>query len=1719
MSNIIYEIRAPNNKIYEISGAPSQEAANEYVGRLLAQEQKAKPIEGFMESSTQQFWSQLAAGAGAGEAVAAAAASPEARDYLRGVAEGIRGGDQDPSTRPPELSDLVSRRAVDAVKAYAGQAAGSIAGMLPATAAGAATGFAVGGPGGAVRGATLATQGQAGLSGISELYRGLVEEGIDPATAGRLAVPLGLAISRVENKYLEQAIARSLGGQVSQGAIGRITERVIGGRAGGVRQTLVTGAGSEMGGEALREAVKAGTTGNLDLAERASRVAEAGIVGGMGGSMVGAATRVAGGAGPSAAEQQQAQAALAEAAAPEAAPAPAAEAAAPAAEVPTTPAFTRTEVPLKPQPFKTPEEASTFFAENPQYAPPTAMTSPEASVAWANAARQSEWDSRVTDLRTNALTNFIAAPQTQIETEGEAPRARPNLDQASTFLSNLAQAASQGNLNNINRFTVSDVAGASMRSQGIEPGKLSKDETKFVTDELNALVADGYLVKPTPSTYGVSYGFRQAPEGPTPRAESNRNDVEFARRLEEGTVDADLMRRMGATPNLPQQPAQEQAPALPEAAPAEGFTTARGSTYEVFPDGTTVRYKAARPEHPGDFGLKARSARTVMLTEDNIRALAPPADTNWRYVITGENKLSLATQRPDGQWGITPSQRDVPFTTQPEVGLHPLELWRPETISGMEGFREVHPGNKIVQVSNPAAPAAPAAPEAAKAAEPAQETQPGEMTQQDPPQEWSPTSNNSPDADVDISETPAAPFSPILGYLPADPVQGRAIVNRATLDSMNPIARTIFSPMLFLSKQYPHLRPGSRVLDAMRFRYQQGNIEIQNKLAEGMNKLKPGEEAVLARLREESSKLGQEAAGVAKLPAHMKTVFDNQIAAMNRAFDYWIAARTIKYFDPASVTDPEAKARLNEFWKRNRNKELWEISPQELQAASPEGYAAKQSLENIRNPYYMPMVAEGTHFVAAYKRDVNGGRIGKPVAMVPLTPLKPRQRGLGRPDPEVYARQEMADRGFTPDKYYITPQPVEFTRDKDAVALRDNSDVLAKYINQINSIRSIKNDTEAQNILNSLMRSMDKDAILNFMRPNQGILIPITKLNESYYLSDTVSRQMAGLSKLQARAYTQNAWDRVTSDLPTRDREYLNDLRDYSSQPQETGIIGRLRTFNFYAFIGPALDSALVNGFQTVTSTIPLLARDSNPALALKYVSGAFADSVKHFGAALKFDSSKFGDAIANAGRTVDERQAIKRAAKMGVLTPYNTTEIGAGRVILNTAKLKEKGIPFPGAVAKYGSLMLNIFNRPQHTTEQMNRATAFIASYRLATDHPEVMATANSLDGKNFAGPDAAFWYALSRTDESQTIQGPEDRAEFLRKYPVAQLATQFMPYTFKMTELMLYNGLNVLKKAKAEPAMARTAALGLAYYGLAIISVAGVWGLPGAEPLREAIEAVIKYGWKDVENFDQDLFEWAQNNFGTTVAEVLTRGGPYAAGMFSGSTRLGLNPMQFQEMVSSGLSALAGPAASYPEQIYNSFQYANRGEYIRAFGALMPRFIDNIAKGADLKFGTGDIRNPGGTTIMSQRDIEEVDKKHAVPTWLRVAVGFPPPEVEKARTTYYNAKELQGAAAVYSTKANEKLANLRAEQMRADARGDREAWANARRRMDDLEKEINARNERLRASGQTAGLFEYNWEEISKKALEKVQGVTSRENIMRMGGPRSREDIREMYRSRYPE
>lgn len=145
------------------------------------------------------------------------------------------------------------------------------------------------------------------------------------------------------------------------------------------------------------------------------------------------------------------------------------------------------------------------------------------------------------------------------------------------------------------------------------------------------------------------------------------------------------------------EPLPQGAPPAAVASPTT-FTTAKGSTYVVNPDGTTTRDKAFRPEHGhAEQGPQPQSEATFYLSPDDANKLAgiqARGGAASRVVVQNGHAALQFVDGPDA--GKIWRDTVVQVGTAPAVGLLPVELWD-------QGTR-VHFGNPIVEVGVPAAP-------------------------------------------------------------------------------------------------------------------------------------------------------------------------------------------------------------------------------------------------------------------------------------------------------------------------------------------------------------------------------------------------------------------------------------------------------------------------------------------------------------------------------------------------------------------------------------------------------------------------------------------------------------------------------------------------------------------------------------------------------------------------------------------------------------------------------------------------------------------------------------------------------------------------------------------------------------------------------------------------------------------------------------------------------
>lgn len=118
-----------------------------------------------------------------------------------------------------------------------------------------------------------------------------------------------------------------------------------------------------------------------------------------------------------------------------------------------------------------------------------------------------------------------------------------------------------------------------------------------------------------------------------------------------------------------------QISAAPSVTPPSRFATSRGSVYVQLPNGTTVRYKAPRPEHGLDAGWMQRSDGTAFLTPADADRLSVVQATSPRglRLLQDQEAARLAVGYADE---LRPFRDTiVPYELAAQEGMMPLEMW------------------------------------------------------------------------------------------------------------------------------------------------------------------------------------------------------------------------------------------------------------------------------------------------------------------------------------------------------------------------------------------------------------------------------------------------------------------------------------------------------------------------------------------------------------------------------------------------------------------------------------------------------------------------------------------------------------------------------------------------------------------------------------------------------------------------------------------------------------------------------------------------------------------------------------------------------------------------------------------------------------------------------------------------------------------------------------
>jgi hypothetical protein len=933
--------------------------------------------------------------------------------------------------------------------------------------------------------------------------------------------------------------------------------------------------------------------------------------------------------------------------------------------------------------------------------------------------------------------------------------------------------------------------------------------------------------------------------------------------------------------------------------------------------------------------------------------------------------------------------------------------------------------------------------------------------------------------------------------LPADVADAHKVVKRATENQISGVMKWFGSPVLTMGKVKPALGAAADTQRTLYTRTNEMTFEAENKIADFITQLQPQEKANVTRVWEEASRLRRKPK-LDGLNETERAALTNAMEAFQRGFDYLIESYVWDKFSPDGAKTTGDRARLEKFWARHSGKHLWEIPKSQLLAASPEGYRMMQAYERARNPYYMPQMARGTHFVAAYKKNGKGERTGPPLRMIAYTPLNVAQKFRGFADPVAQAQAELR-RQFPNDRsHFVMEAGQQFTKDSEANQLREQGDFIAQYLEQLVD----KGGKAGREAATQMLGQIDKAQMDRIFRPNQGILQAVTPQNEQTYLMDTMPQYLLSLAKIQAKRYTQDAFTRATKSLSPDDKAFLQDLRDYSTTPTEA--FGNIRSMAFFMYLGGAFDTALINLTQLPLMTSRVLMRDGGVS-AQKHLLSSMAD-VMRFGAP-RFNELASGQRSQHAfiERVMqrlpeDERAAMQQAVRQGVFDPVTTTE---ARQQFTSEFMRRMGSKNPVGSANNANKLSRLFGLPMKIIEEYNRASTFLAAYRLAKADPDVITRSNKIDNANYETP---YSYAMNKVFDSQFLTTKEDRALLQRFTPAAEVATQFMSYPLKTIEIFTRDISLILNNiGRGDPELAKAGAVGLLSFAVPLVAMAGIWALPGADFLKELIERLVGQLWGSTQNFDADLREWLG---GGQWAEAAVRGVPHAMGIMGLSRRLSIDPVPFNDLTSLSTLGLFGPAGSLAETwLSTAPQYYRNGDYWNLAAALLPRSLGNVVRGAQVGI-EGEQRTLRGNRVITQEMVDQADSRSLLPAFARVALGFPPPEFINAREMVTRSEEIQRQVRAPQQRLNKELARNLTDIMDARRRGDDRGAEAAAERFRARVSEVAA-EQVGRPLDRQLNLSQATMQAIQRQAMLDFYGISSEEALSQAPNRRARAEI----------
>lgn len=613
--------------------------------------------------------------------------------------------------------------------------------------------------------------------------------------------------------------------------------------------------------------------------------------------------------------------------------------------------------------------------------------------------------------------------------------------------------------------------------------------------------------------------------------------------------------------------------------------------------------------------------------------------------------------------------------------------------------------------------------------------------------------------------------------------------------------------------------------------------------------------------------------------------------------------------------------------------------------------AYKNQLMKERRQGYIPHVRIGNHYAVVKEGDkvleyVTFDKKG------PFAAVDPERRTLD------YLKQKYPDKVITVGQRTI---------DQERRELLQDASVVEQFI-QLMVDRNNKNlNDQAQRQIDEMLkklRDQKEKAFANVFRKRRldtpGWLLP---WNQDTYFEDALPRYFNGAAKAIVRLNTNTPFNNLingyidpTTKLKVKGLQQINpemakfarENYDYAMAPA-TPWAASAKSVAFHWQLGFALDSAVVNSLQTVTSTVPYLSMFTNPINAAAQVARAMKGGLtKSWSWSLSkgfTDYQKLVDKIKKENPTL--AKYILFLAESGLLSPIYGDEIR------NQVDLSRYGYSkgAENTINKVLEMSSSFFSY----IEQNNRITAALAAYEIL-QNPKTMEKFNAyhekkgwtVDPKQYEDP---MLRALAETIVRTQFTGAEyDKPKFTTHKPILQVMTQFMPVMIKMTENYWKNVVDVVKDPQVRVAAGRM----LLMQTVAVVAVAGMLGLP-LIPLMAMLYDLARSMATDIgHDFTVDLRDFLNMHTNPKFTQAMMKGLP-ATQFFGGfavgdlSTRADLNIIRPQQLMNFDLTDALGPAGS---SVLNPFMNIGtaykegRTDWWNLGAAILPRALGNTMR-----------------------------------------------------------------------------------------------------------------------------------------------------------------------------